>query len=266
MTETTPKKAQRAARLRWVPIDEMKVNPLAQREINPARVDRLAVDFDLEQMGTPTVNLRDGSYFIIDGQHRIEALREIGFGGEQVQCWTYEGLSETDEAEMFLKLNDYLAIPAIPKYRAAITAQRPAETDIDRIVRSLGLVVSASKMPGAIQAVGTLGRVYSRSGPKVLSRTLRLTRDAYGDSGMEAIVIDGLGLLCHRYNGELDESVALDKLSRSHGGVNGLLGKAEKLRRETGQQKAHCVAAAAVEIINAGRGGKKLPTWWKADA
>jgi len=25
------------------------------------------------------------------------------------------------------------------------------------------------------------------------------------------------------------------------------------------------VAAAAVEIINAGKGGKKLPSWWRPD-
>jgi len=266
MTESTPKKAQRAARLRWVSIEQMKVNPLAQREINSARVDRLANEFDLEQMGFPTVSMRDGSYFIIDGQHRIEALRAIGFGDESVQCQTYDGLSEHEEAEMFLKLNDYLAIPAIPKYRAALTAGRPAESDIDRILRSCGLVVSKDKLPGAVQAVGTLRRVYARSGPKVLGRTLRLIRDAYGDSGMEAGVIDGVGLLCQRYNGELDESVALDKLSRANGGVNGLLGKAETIRRGTGNQKNHCVAAAAVEIINSGKGGKKLPSWWKETA
>lgn len=264
MTDATPRKAQRAARLRWVPIAQMKVNPLAQREINPARVDRLANEFDLEQMGFPTVSMRGGSFFIIDGQHRIEALRLIGFGDESIQCQTYEGLTENEEAEMFLKLNDYLAIPVIPKYRAALTAGRPIESDIDRIVRSLGLVVSKDKLPGGVQAVGTLRRVYTRSGPAVLSRTLRLIRDAYGDSGMEAAVIDGMGLLCQRYNGELDESVALDKLTKAHGGVNGLLGKAETLRRSTGNFKNHCVAAAAVEIINAGKGGKKLPSWWKS--
>lgn len=56
------------------------------------------------------------------------------------------------------------------------------------------------------------------------------------------------------------------KLAKAHGGVAGLTNKAEVLRRSTGNQKAHCVAAAAVEIINAGRGGHKLPAWWKADA
>jgi hypothetical protein len=28
---------------------------------------------------------------------------------------------------------------------------------------------------------------------------------------------------------------------------------------------AQCVAAAAVEVINRGPGGTKLPSWWKAE-
>lgn len=79
-------------------------------------------------------------------------------------------------------------------------------------------------------------------------------------------VADGVGLLCGRYNGDLEDQVAVLKLAKIHGGVNGLLGKAELLRHSTGQAKAHCVAAAAVEVINAGRGGKKLPSWWREDA
>jgi hypothetical protein len=52
-------------------------------------------------------------------------------------------------------------------------------------------------------------------------------------------------------------------LSSAHGGVKGLLNAAENLRNMTGNPKAHCVAAAAVNIVNRGRGGKKLPDWWK---
>lgn len=259
-------RVEREARLRWVPLDQMKVNPLAQRELNPARVDRLAADFDLEQLGNPTLSHRDGSFWIIDGQHRIEALRALGFDGEKLHCWVYEGLSEQDEAERFLKLNDVLAVAALPKFRAAITAGRPIESDIDRVVRGAGLVVSKDAIPGAIGAVGTLTRIYKRSDAKTLGRTLRIVRDAYGDPGLDAPVLDGIGLLCQRYNGDLDDEAAVLKLAAAHGGVNALLGKAEVLRRQTGNAKGHCVAAAAVEIINAGKGGKKLPSWWKADA
>ena len=266
MTPKDSNHLNREARLSWVPIATMKVSPLAQRELNQARVDRMVADFDLEQLGTPTVSKRDGHAYIIDGQHRIEALKAIGWGDQQVQCWTYTGLTEAEESEKFLKLNDVLAVDAMSKFRVGVHAGRDVECDIDRVVRAQDLVVSRDRIPGAVAAVGTLRRIYIRSDAKTLARTLRIVRDAYGDPGLDAPVLDGIGLLCQRYNGQLSEDTAVKKLAAAHGGVNGLLGKAEVLRRQTGNAKGHCVAAAAVAIINTGRGGQKLPSWWNAEA
>jgi hypothetical protein len=265
MSESSGKnRAQREARLRWVPITLMRVSPLAQRDLNPARVNKIAASFDLEQIGTPTVSLRDDHFYIIDGHHRIEALKQIGWGDQQIQCWAYEGLSEADEAEKFLKLNDILVVGSFAKFRVGVQAGRPVECDIDRIVRALNLRVSQD--PDGIGSVGTLRKVYERSGPAVLSRALRIVRDAYGAPGMKGPVIDGIGFLCQRYNGQLDEAVVVNRLGMVHGGVNGLLGKAAELRQATGNRQGQCVAASAVDIINRGRGGKKLPSWWSADA
>ena len=259
-------RVHRDARTRWVPIAQMRVNPLAQREVNQARVDYLAANFDPEEIGTPELNWRDGWFWIIDGQHRIEALKQIGWGDQSVECKVYEGLTEQQEAEKFLNRNNQLAVTAIAKFRIAVQAGREVECDIDRIVRSHGLVVSTDGIPGAIGAVGTLHRVYSRAGAAVLSRTLTIVSKAYGDAGLQAAVIDGIALLCQRYGNDLDDGKAIERLAKVTGSVNGLIGKAEALRRATGNQKGHCVAAAAVEIINAGRGGTKLASWWKAAA
>jgi len=266
VTNATPTttRTQRDARLKWIAVADMRVSPMAQREINQAKVDRIAAEFDPEEIGTPTVNHREGHWYVIDGQHRIEALRQMGWGDQQVQCWTYEGMTEQQEAEKFLRLNDTLAVDRYARFKVGVTAGREDQCEIDRVVRSQKLVVSRDALPGAVRAVGTLERVYKRSDSVVLGRTLRIIRDAYGDPGLEAAVIDGIGHLCARYNGELDENVAVTKLSKAHGGVNGLLGKAEMIRRQTGNAKGLCVAAAAVEIINGGKGGKKLPGWWKA--
>lgn len=261
-----PHRVERDARLRWVPIPKMRVSPQAQRDLKQARVDQLAANLDLEQLGTPTVNERDGSFYIIDGQHRIEALREYGFADDSVQCWTYIGLTEEEEAEKFLKLNDVLAVDAFAKYRVAVQAGREVECDIDRIVRAQSLRVTRDQIPGAVRAVGTLRRIYARGGAVTLRRTLVIVRDAYGDPGMEAAVLDGIGLLCGRFNGEVDDPTLVRQLANTNAGVNGLLGRAEKLRHQTGQPKGHCVAAAAVEIYNRGRGRKKLPSWWREDA
>ena len=266
-TQPTPRRLERKARLRSVPLTMMKVTALAQRERNPAWVDHLTTNMDPEQLGAPVVSYRDGWYFIVDGQHRIEAYKN--WSGDDwlnlaLQCWVYEGLSEEVEAEMFLKLNDVLKVKAMDKFKVGIQAGRDVETDIDRIVRACGCKVTSDKVEGGVRAVGTLKRVYERNGPRALSRTLRIITSAYGTAGLEAPVIDGVGLLCGRYNGLLEDDKAVKQLSNAHGGVHGLLNAAENLRNSTGNPKGQCVAAAAVTIINRGRGGNKLPDWWRS--
>jgi hypothetical protein len=259
-------RVERMARLRWVPLTQMRVNPLAQRDLNHARVSELAACFDVEQMGTPTVSYRGGWYYLVDGQHRIEALKcWLGsWEDQQVQCWTCEGLSEAAEAELFLALNDTLTVGAFAKFKVAVAAGRDAEADVDRIVRALGLRIARGG--GGICAVATLRRVHARGGPAVLSRALRIIRDAYGAAGLEGPVIEGIGLVCQRYDGQLSEQRAIQRLSSAHGGVSGLVSRAGQLRQSTGSATAQCVAAAAVDLINRGSGGKnkKLPSWWRA--
>jgi hypothetical protein len=261
----TEGRIERQARLRWVPLTQMRVNPLAQRDLNSARVAKLAAAFDPEKMDTPTVNHRGGWYYLIDGQHRVAALKQwlSSWQDQQIQCWTYEGLSEAEEAETFLALNDALPVRAFAKFKVSVQAGRDSEADVDRIVRALGLRIARGS--GGISAVATLRRVYTRGGAAVLSRTLRIIRDAYGEAGLDGPVIDGIGLLCQRYNGDLSEQRAIERLASAHGGVSGLRSRAGQLRQSTGSATAQCVAAAAVEVINRGSGGRKLPGWWRND-
>lgn len=257
-------KVERIAQLRWVPILGMRVNTVAQRERKQARVDALAADFDLEQFGIPTVNLRDGVWYIIDGQHRIEALK-IWFGDgawedQHVYCSAYEGMTEQQEAESFLKLNDRLAVLPLAKFRVAVTAHRSEETEIDDIVRAAGLRISADR--GGITAVGTLQRLYRNGGPDTLRRTLEIIQNAYGEAGLQADVIGGVGLLCTRLGGLFDDGQLAQRLGSARGGVHALTNKATLAKSATGKSRRDCVAAAAVEIHNS-KPGRKLPNWWK---
>lgn len=265
----TSRRAEREARLVWVPIGLMRVPQMAQRELKLARVDHIAANMDLEQIGTPTVNKRGGHYYVIDGQHRVEAYKQWngeGWENQQLQCWCYTDLSEEQEAERFLKLNDVLTVQAFDKFRIGFHANRTEEVEIAAVVQRVGLSISQSRAEGSIGAVGTLRRVYRREGQVVLARTLGIIRDAYGSSGLEAPVIDGIGLLCGRYNGELNEETAVLRLKSAAGGVAGLMGRAYFLKNQTKSPLSQCVAAAAVDLINRGKGGKKLPSWWKSDA
>lgn len=248
-------------RLKWIPIAKMKVNPLAQRELNSGWVDTLVANFEIEKMGTPTLNLRDGFYWIVDGHHTTTALKKLGMGDLDIQCWTYEGLTSEEEAEVFLSLNNRRAIRAFDKFKIAVHAGRQEECEIDRVVRAQDLTVAKGK--SGISAVGALTAVHRAGGSATLGRTLRIIRDAYGEGGFQSQVIEGVGLVCARYNGQLDEGQAVQKLAKAHGGVNGLITKAGMIQKTTGESRPRATAAAAVEIINSGRSGKKLPSWWK---
>jgi hypothetical protein len=262
MTTATSRRIQRAATLKWIPLNLMRVSPVAQRDLQQYRVDHLASNFDVEQIGTLTVNKRGESYFIIDGQHRVEAMRQMGWGDQQVQCWVYEGLTEEEEAARFLILNDTLTVTAVPKFKVAVTAGRPREVAISDIVHQVGYSVSQARMENTIRCVGALVRVYDRSGGKVLLQTLTIIRDSFGTAGMGARLVDGIALLCDRY--DLDTETVVARFSNIRGGAAGLEGKAEVIRRQTRQALNHCVAAACVEILNSGqRGGGKLPGWFR---
>lgn len=263
---TTPKpgpRIERVARLRWIPLNRLHVTDDAQRDFKPYWRDHLLAHFDPEQIGNPIVNERGAKFYVIDGQHRVAALKEMFDDSHQVQCWTYVGLTPAEEAEKFLRTNDVLTVAAMDKYSIGIAAGREVECDIDRIVRGHGMVVTKENVDGAIGAVGTLRRVYARGGPAILSRTLHIIGDAWGTAGLESIIIDGIGLLCGRYNGELEDALVVAKLRNVKGGVKGFTGKAAIIRESVRQPMGQCVAAAAVDVLNAGKGGKKLPGWWR---
>jgi hypothetical protein len=256
------RRLERKAQLQWVPVSQIRVSPAAQRDLNPARVRALARHFDLEQFGTPVVSHRGGIYYVIDGQHRIAALRAAGPGDCEVLCWTYHGLTEAGEAAMFLKLNNTLTVGAHARFKVALRAGLPRETTIDWIVRGTGLRINPKPGPGAITCVDALVRVYQRSGPGVLDRALRIVWAAYGDAGLKAPLIDGISRVCHRYNDQLDDMLAVTVLGAVADGAAGLLHSAAAMSRQTRNPFVQSVAAMTVVLVNREIPGKKLRPWW----
>lgn len=278
MTKPSNRIERTERHLRWVRLGDLRVSDRAQRSFRQYHADRLEARFDIEDFGNPEVNHRhhddctkfcDGCpVWVMDGQHRAAALRQwLGDGWEdqKIQCWVTEGKTEAQEAETFLRFQCVLSSGAFDDFKVALTAGREVESDIDRQLRHDGFVLSRAKAPGAVSCPGTLKKVYQFADVATLGRTLRNLHNSFGDSGLEAKLIEGMALVCHRYNGDLSDDVLVAKLARLAGGSGGLMGKAATLRQRTRQPIAQCVAASIVEVANRGKGGKKLPSWWKSD-
>ncbi len=110
----------RPYRVQEVPLGKMTTSRRVQRELKLHRVNELIANFDLDVFGHPAVSWRDGVYYIIDGQHRIAALKEwLGKGWEiqKIECRVYQGMSEAEEADMFDRLNDTLIVSSFDKFK-----------------------------------------------------------------------------------------------------------------------------------------------------
>lgn len=267
MTKTTPSKPARQSHLQWVKADDIKVNPVAQREFREQWARHILDNFDLDKFQVPHVNRRaDGALYIMEGQHSTWAYRQWVGEGQQVQVWLYDGLTEQEEAEFFLSLNNKKAVDATAKFKAAVTAGRTTESDIDRIIRANGCSVSNAKGEDSISAVTTLITVYERYGAEVLGRTIRVIRDSFVDGGFERPVLFGVAQVLARYSGDLDEARLIERLAKIRNGWKGLVQRTANLKATHGVTQADAAAGAVVEFYNAGRGGKKLATWWAGAA
>lgn len=262
--EITADQKQRKSHLEWVPLGSTTVSLQAQGQFRPAHAESIAAKFDLEALGFPVVSKRaDGLFYIIDGQHRIGGAKLFGFADDdKLQMEVYEGLTEAQEAELFLERNTVKPKSAWDKFHVAVTAGRMEEVVLERLVRAQGLTISPSRGEGRISCVNTLRKMLQRQGPESFSRTVRIVRDSFGDAGLDAPVLEGIGMMIHRYDGLIDEEALIERFQNATGGLNALMVPAAKLKATIGHPIQQCVAASAVGIYNR-KASKKLAPWWK---
>ena len=61
-----------------------------QRALHPARVARIAKEFDERVANEPKISFRDGHYYVMDGQNTIAARKFLNGGDDlQIRCKVY---------------------------------------------------------------------------------------------------------------------------------------------------------------------------------
>lgn len=182
-------------------VDEIFADPTYQRILDVARARKMAGTWDRRLAGIIEVSDRgDGispRYAVVDGQHRWAAA---GFlvDPPQLVVNVHEGLSVTDEAELFDKLNrNRKQTGTWDHWKARRVSGDTAVTDIERVVTRLGLEVDMSPCDYRISCVSTLEKVVKLGGLDLLAQTLNLIVEVWGGrrDGLDAAVIHGVALV-----------------------------------------------------------------------
>ena len=86
-------------RIECVPLERI-VTEQYQRILNMKNVAGIVKNFDPAKLGVLVVSHRaDGTYAVLDGQHRLAALRRLGY--DAANCIVLEGMTIRQEADYF---------------------------------------------------------------------------------------------------------------------------------------------------------------------
>lgn len=155
----------------------------SQRPFQESHAKKIADEFDTDKFDPPVITQPNGQghYHIVEGQHRLWAVKAVFGDNEQVKCRMVNAADPARAAEIFLGINaGRKAIKPVPQFLVAVTAGREPQTSINRLVAKLGYRIHHSKADFCISAVNSLTYVHDRQGFNVLHATLLVLKNSWG--------------------------------------------------------------------------------------
>lgn len=248
--------------IKLVSEDLLTVDPRVQRQLDLDRVGRIAESWSDAMVGVLTVSQRTGGeYVVLDGQTRLEAFRLSHPAKDSMRCDIHAGLELSQEAQMFLELNDRKAVTPRDTYRLALVAGERWALDIHAVTTRYGWTMRGNHDGSGLRpftAVSAARRVYDLDGGASLAKVFATIDTAWGSDkrAVCSATLYGPGLLYARH-GDLvsvaDVARALGRMtSGEYTAEVGML----KLRRHISVQEAAYLQA--VDIYNIKRTTHRL--------
>lgn len=255
----------------WIRVDTLK-SPEYQRNLSVPFAKRIAVNFDPDLFWPIIVSRRADGDYVLDGQHRLHAVRDIlNWRDQNVPCEVYTGLSVEMEAKLFGTQAGATKrhLNAMERLHAAIVQKQPVALGIELTVRRAGLTLArtnAGNAPGTVRAAKALEDIYRGYGPARLLEILTLLRDTFGlaDAVFQIDMLKGLNAFLLRYaeHEYYDRAEFVRKLKDIP--VSSVIGRGIAIATglgHTGGAQGGTVGRAMHIFYNSGKRSKQLPEW-----
>lgn len=131
----------------------------------------------------------DGTYCVIDGQHRLEAVRDLDFVTD-MPCYVLGEMTLQEQALAFVDLNvNRVSVTPLAVHHARAKAGDPVAAEMERVSKAAGCRIrkSAPAIPsmknGDLVCLGTLKAGIRRHGSPLVINALMAVRKAWLDTG-----------------------------------------------------------------------------------
>ena len=191
-------------RIECVPLERI-VTEQYQRILNMKNVAGIVKNFDPAKLGVLVVSHReDGTYAVLDGQHRLTALRRLGY--DAANCIVLEGMTIRQEADYFRRQNENKQSLRInDTFNASLWAEDAESLRIKELMDKYGFRHGKSGQPMCICAIGALQRILRRFGDRTLELTLACIAATWPHDStiLRGEMLAGLGEFWRRYGEKL---------------------------------------------------------------
>lgn len=192
-----------------------------QRDICKGHVKGTMDDFDPYQINPVKVAIRDGRYYVFDGQHTLTAL--IARYGTKVNVPTmiFKNISPEIEARLFANQDSHKRKVGIAdKLKALYIAKDPFVVEFHDVCERQQFVCDFIQTGTKKMGISSYGylyhNVYMKYGSSRLETILRIIRSAWDnkDGNTNGFVLKGLNSFINHYLGEYSESTLINALKR----------------------------------------------------
>jgi hypothetical protein len=205
--------------MRKVRLGTIKVDRSYQREFRRAHAEKIAANFDIQKMGIPLLNDRNGRLFCVDGQHSIHAIEIINsvYPGFLTSIWC-EVVAEAgpkQEADLFVGRNYRSKMPPTSTFKAEHRSGNPTCIKVANILHSRGLSVKGMRIRNTLPITCIVPVCWAhRMG--VLEDSIDVIKATYGliEQAFQVTVFHPVAALIVKNRGHVDFDLLVRTLSR----------------------------------------------------
>lgn len=197
-----------------VPVDQLKINAY-QRILSIGFAKSIGNDFNLYEVGVIIVSLRDGSYNVVDGQHRVYGAKLAGI--PMLMCVVNHNLSYQEEAELFAKLNKRRkGLLIFDYFNSELEAENERALEIAKTLKNYNFTLSRGTGHNQVQALNSLNSIYNRYGAKHLDDVLRLIKVTWEgeNKSLGKVMLLGMAEFLDYYKPLMDERTFIRQLRK----------------------------------------------------
>ncbi len=213
---------------------DLEIPEVYQRRLNNNRVSRIVAGFDERIANEPKVSLRNGNYFVFDGQHTISARKKMNGNADlNILCKVYYDMTEDEEARLFaMQTGESAVLTPSAKLRANLHGNDADSLAFVEATRKAGLNIGYERADGngRITCINTAFAEFKRVGAEIYTEALTVMREAWNGApdSLRADLVQSIVMFVELYHDIYDRGRLIERLSESNPTWISAVGKADK--------------------------------------